>query len=156
MPTTFDYCLRHGILGVGWRTDSQTITKNWDEYYNEASSIHDNLDICKYINKWVSEGDLVWTRDLDGHYCLARVKSGWEYWTCEEAIKNDIDVANVFRCEIRRVDIDEVPGKVVACHPEQFRKSQIQRQESILRICGTNFPEKMCMKLISHSTLTFL
>ena len=115
MPKTFDYCLRHELLGVGWRTESQNNTKNWDEFYKEASSIHDNLDICKYINKWVSEGDLVWTRDLDGHYYLARVKSGWEYWTCEEADNNDIDIANIFRCEIRRVDIDEVPGNVVAC-----------------------------------------
>lgn len=115
MATTFDYCLRHELLGVGWRTDSQTNTKDWDEYYNEASSIHENLNICKYIKKWVNEGDLVWTRDLDGHYYLARVKSGWEYWTCEVAMENDIDVANIFRCEIRRVEIDEVPGKVVAC-----------------------------------------
>ena len=115
MPTTFKYCLDHGILGVGWRTKSNKNTKIWDEYFSEASQIHDNLQVCKYIHKWVDEGDLVWTRDYTGEYYLARVKSKWEYWTCQEAIENDIDIANVFKVDIFKVDIDAVPGKVVAC-----------------------------------------
>jgi hypothetical protein len=115
MPTTFDYCLKNGILGVGWRTNSNKNTKNWDEYFNEASQIHDNLQICKYINKWVNEGDLVWTRDAAGQYYLARVTSGWEYWTSQEANDLDIDVANIFRVVFKSVEIDAVPGKIVAC-----------------------------------------
>lgn len=115
MRTTFDYCLRNGFLGVGWRTNSQRNTKNWDEYFNEASQIHGNLQVCKYIQKWVSEGDLVWTRDTEGQYYLARIISGWEYWTSPEAKEMDIDVANIFRCVLQRVEIDAVPGKIVAC-----------------------------------------
>jgi hypothetical protein len=114
MATTFKYCLNNGILGVGWRTDSNRNTKDWDEYYNEASQKHDNLQVCKYIKKWVSEGDLVWTRD-DKDYYLAKVTSGWEYWTSQEAIDKNIDIANVFRAIIKKVEIDAVPGKVVAC-----------------------------------------
>lgn len=71
MHDTFDYCLGNGLLGVGWRTNSHAITKDWDEYYNEASKFHENLNVCKYIDKWVSEGDLVWTRDCKGQYYLA-------------------------------------------------------------------------------------
>jgi len=115
MHTTFDYCLRNGLLGVGWRTNSHRNTKKWDEYFNEASQIHSNLQICKYIKKWVSEGDLVWTRDAGGQYYLARVISGWEYWTSQEANDLDIDVANIFRVVFKSVDIDAVPGKIVAC-----------------------------------------
>jgi len=115
MRTTFNYCLRNGLLGVGWRTNSQRNTKNWDEYFNEASQINGNLQICKYIQKWVSEGDLVWTRDTEGQYYLARVTSGWEYWTSLEAKELDIDVANIFRCVFQSVDIDAVPGKIIAC-----------------------------------------
>ena len=115
MRTTFDYCLRNGLLGVGWRTNSQRNTKNWDEYFNEASQIHSNLQICTYIQKWVSEGNLVWTRDAEGQYYLARVTSGWEYWTSPKANDLDIDVANIFRCVFQSVDIDAVPGKIVAC-----------------------------------------
>lgn len=115
MRTTFDYCKREGVLGVGWRTSSDQNTKNWDVYYQEASKEHDNLQGCKYIHKWVSPGDLVWTRDPSGHYYLARVLSGWEYWTTEESRRLDIDIANIFRCEIKSVLIDEVPGKIIAC-----------------------------------------
>jgi hypothetical protein len=115
MQNTFGYCIRNGILGVGWRTSSDRNTKNWDEYYAEASQEHENLQVCKYINKWVGPGDLVWTRDPSGQYFLARVLSGWEYWTTEESRQQDIDIANIFRCEIKQVAIDEVPGKIVAC-----------------------------------------
>jgi hypothetical protein len=120
--TTFKYCLDNRLLGVGWRTKSQRNTKNWDEYFNEASQDYRNLQICKYIQKWVSEGDLVWTRNSKGQYYLAHVVSGWEYWTSPEAIEQDIDVANIFRCVFPEndIDIDEVPGKVVAC----FRASR--------------------------------
>jgi hypothetical protein len=120
MQATFDYCLREGILGVGWRTPSNRNTTNWDEYYGEASQEHSNLQVCKYIRKRVRPGDLVWTRDPSGHYYLARVTSGWEYWTTKESRQLDIDIANIFRCKLKRVDIDEVPGKIVAC----FRASR--------------------------------
>ncbi len=73
------------------------------------------MQICKYIKKWVSEGDLVWTRDAAGQYYLARVKSGWEYWISQEARDLDIDIANIFRVDFKSVDIDAVPGKIIAC-----------------------------------------
>lgn len=115
MRTTFEYCLRHGILGVGWRTTSNRNTTNWEDYFAEASREYENLNVCKYIHKWVSPGDLIWTRDSSGEYYLARATSGWEYWTAEESIRLDIDIANVFRCDIKRVQIDDVPGKIIAC-----------------------------------------
>ncbi|GIL06876.1 MAG: hypothetical protein BroJett031_33960 [Betaproteobacteria bacterium] len=120
MRQTFDYCLREGILGVGWRTRSGRNTRDWTEYYEEASREHENLAVCKYIYEWVTPGDLVWTRAPSGHYYLARVLSGWEYWATEEAQRLDIDIANIFRCELKRVDTDDVPGKIVAC----FRASR--------------------------------
>lgn len=115
LRTTFGYCLENGILGVGWRTNSNQNTKHWDEYYSEANSIHDSLNICSYIKKWIKKGDLVWTRDHLGQYYIARVESGWEYFVTQEAVDKDIDIANIFRVDIKQVDIDDVPGKVVAC-----------------------------------------
>ncbi len=72
---TFDYCVRHKLLGVGWRTKSNASTTDWDTYYREASTMHDKLHVPKYIHRWVNEGDLVWTRDPDSNYYLARVTS---------------------------------------------------------------------------------
>jgi len=120
MQTTFAYCLREGVLGVGWRTSSGRNTRDWNEYYGEASREHENLAVCKYIHKWVTPGDLVWTRDPSGHYYLARVLSGWEYWQTEEARRLDVDIANIFRCEFKSIDTGDVPGKIVAC----FRASR--------------------------------
>jgi hypothetical protein len=115
MLVTFAYCLTNGLLGVGWRTNSGRNTTDWDQYYNEASTLHDNLNVCMYIRKWVSKGDLMWTRDPRGQYYLARVTSGWEYWISKEAIQLDIDIANIIRCEFQKVEIDKVAGKVKAC-----------------------------------------
>ncbi|MDP8567139.1 hypothetical protein Q9291_04705 [Methylophilus aquaticus] len=120
MKTTFEYCLKEGLLGVGWRTASNQSTKSWDEYYQEASLKYNNLEVCKYLQKQVSQNDLVWTRDTYGNYYLARVLSGWEYWTTEESQSLDVDISNIFRVEIKQVDLTEVPGKITAC----FRASR--------------------------------
>ncbi|MCA1790262.1 MAG: hypothetical protein LC667_10500 [Thioalkalivibrio sp.] len=116
MPSTFDFCLRKGVLGVGWRISSNKSTKDWDEYYSQAILEHPGgVGICSSIQRNVAEGDLIWTRDPGSQYYLARVTSPWEYLADEEAIKRGIDVANVVRCDIRAVPLDSVPGKVVAC-----------------------------------------
>ena len=115
MKETFDYCLNKGLLGVGWRTETNKNTTDWGQYYAEASKTHENLNICKYIKKWVNSDDLVWTRDINGEYYLAKVISGWEYFIYQEAIDKDIDIANIFRVVFKKIDIEQVPGKVVAC-----------------------------------------
>ena len=124
METTFDYCLKEKILGVGWRTKSNKNTKDWDEYYQEASQGRDNLHVCGYIKNEVHRDDLVWTCDPTGRYYLARVLSGWEYWTTEESQKKDIDIANIFRCDIKLVSAADVPGKVIDCFkpPKSIQK----------------------------------
>lgn len=115
MKETFQYCLDEGVLGVGWRTNLNKNTTDWDEYLEEALPIHGKLNICKYIKKWVGKNDLVWTRSTAGEYYLAKVISAWEYWVGNKAVQKDIDVANIFRVSFQKVPIDMVPGKVVAC-----------------------------------------
>jgi hypothetical protein len=115
MKETFQYCLDEGLLGVGWRTKTNKNTKDWKKYIDEATQIHGKLHVCKYIEKWVGENDLVWTRSTGGEYYLAKVLSGWEYWVGDKAIQDDIDVANIFRVSFQKVPIDMVPGKVIAC-----------------------------------------
>lgn len=112
---TFEYCLKNNILGVGWQVNSTRSPVSWDAFIKEAKQIHNNVQVLKYIKRWVSRGDLVWTRDHNGTYYLARVKSEWEYWMGPEAINKDIDIANIFRVEHISVSLDDVPGKVVVC-----------------------------------------
>ncbi len=121
MPDTFAYCLDEGILGVGWRTETNRNTTDWEIYHSEAKDLYRNLDTCNYINNRIKEGCLVWTRDPQGNYYLARALSGWEYYTTEYSRRKDIDIGNVFRVEFAKLTIDDVPGKVVA----SFRPNRV-------------------------------
>lgn len=118
MVATFDYCLRNNLLGVGWRAAGLRNHASWEEFANAANQIYLNpreLQICRYMKKRVGPDDLIWTRSPHGQYYLAKVESGWEYWKSDEADELDIDVANIVRCSFVRVELDSVPGKVIAC-----------------------------------------
>ena len=114
MVATFNHCLENGFLGVGWRVDGLHNTDDWATYEQAANRVHDSIQQPRYIYRYVKPRDLVWTRDPDARYYLARVNSGWEYWTSPEGRENDIDIANVFHCDFCEVDPDAVPGVVVA------------------------------------------
>jgi len=131
MKETFQYCLDEGLLGVGWRTKSKKNTKDWKEYFEEAVGIHGKLTICKYIKEWVCKNDLVWTRNTEGEYYLAKVLSGWEYWADNKAIQKDIDIANIFRVSFQKIPIDKVPGKVVACFRAQRSIQRIDDHKAL-------------------------
>lgn len=119
MAATFSHCLENGLLGVGWRVDGLHNTNDWATYEQAANAVHDSIQQPRYIYRNVNSGDLVWTRDPNARYYLARVYSGWEYWTSPEGRENDIDIANVFRCDFCEVDPDAVPGVVVASFGRQ-------------------------------------
>ncbi|MGF1696568.1 hypothetical protein L4C54_12915 [Vibrio lamellibrachiae] len=118
---SFDYCLRAGVLGLGWQTESQDNTATWGEFTKEAFEAYGEKELSrvKYLKNNVVKDDLIWTRDTEGHYYLGKVNSGWEYFSNDEA--KDADIVNVVRCDINKVTtVDDVPGKVIAC----FRPSR--------------------------------
>lgn len=124
VDTTFKYCLSDGILGVGWRVNNLENTMDWDLYYEKAKARYNNLNQCKYIKRYIKKDDLVWTRDRQGNYYLAKVNSGWEYFTTNESNQDDIDIANIFRVDFAEIPTDVVPGKVIAC----FRASRTMQE----------------------------
>lgn len=118
---SFAYCIKKQVLGLGWQTKSQISGVPWDAYEKEAKKIHgaDQLSRVKFLKDKISSNDLIWTRDMKGCYYLAKVLSGWEYYTNHEA--QDADITNVVRCKIIRVEsVCDVPGKIIAC----FRPSR--------------------------------
>lgn len=113
---SFNYCLEKKVLGVGWQTDTHTSGLSWEEYENEATKIYGSSDLSrvKYLKNNIKVDDLLWTRDNNGNYYLARVDSEWEYFTNDKAQKADI--VNIVRCKIHKVNsVDAVPGKIVSC-----------------------------------------
>ena len=126
-------------LGVGWWVDETKGTTDWDILHTAAADIHGDLGTCAYIRHRVQKDDLVWTRDTQGNY-LARVLSGWEYFTTEESRESGIDIGNVFRVTFERLTINEVAGTVVAC----FRPSRtIQAIYDPMAVAYSKFPWKL-------------
>lgn len=121
---SFNYCLEHRVLGMGWSVPEQEPQREalaWEEYIVAAENHYNNGGVSnvRYMKENIYEDDLLWTRDTVGVYYLARVESGWEYVATEAA--READIVNFVRCEqIHRLNVDEVPGKVVAC----FRPSR--------------------------------
>ena len=113
---SFLYCVKTGVLGLGWQTKSQNNKATWDEYKKEAIKIYGEKELSrvKYLKNNVKKDDLIWTRDSKGNYYLGKVDSGWEYFSNDDAQKADI--VNIVRCNIKQIpSIDDVPGKVIAC-----------------------------------------
>ncbi len=118
---SFAYCLKKQVLGLGWQTKSRVSGVSWEAYEKEAKKIHgdDQLSRVRFLKNKIKPNDLIWTRDTKGIYYLAKVVSGWEYYTNREA--EDADITNVVRCRIIKISsVCDVPGKVIAC----FRPSR--------------------------------
>ncbi len=112
---SFEYCLQHGVLGMGWGLPEAEPALNWDEYYEAAVAHYGRADLAnvRYLHDDVQTDDLIWTRDTAGIYYLARVVDTWRYVANDQAV--EADIVNVVSCQIHRLQVDEVPGKVVAC-----------------------------------------
>jgi len=130
---SFNYCLKNNLLGAGWQVwkDPNEIL-DWKTYEARAMEEYEGgISVPRYINRWVSEGDLVWTRDTKGHYYLCRVLSAWEYLETEEA--KEADIVNIFKVDIREIElIDIVPGKVIACFRASRTIQEIADNPSII------------------------
>lgn len=118
---SFSYCLKNHLLGAGWqihKKDDELI--DWNTYEKRAAKDYENkISVVRYIKRWVSKDDLIWTRDTKGQYYIGQVLSPWEYVDSTKA--READIVNVFRVKFTKVgSIDEVPGKIIA----SFRASR--------------------------------
>ena len=111
------FCLERNILGVGWPVDGLQPV-DWDTYVTLGTAEYYDTGAKGWwpavnaIHNRMCEGDLCWTRDLEGNYYLGRVASGWDYRSTPEHIA--ADVVNVRECcWVRTGTADSVPGKVL-------------------------------------------
>jgi len=117
---SFEYCVKNNLLGVGWQISKEPNEMiDWDTYEKKAVEEHEgDISVVRYIKQWVSKGDLVWTRDTEGQYYIAKILSPWEYFENQEA--KDADIVNIFRVKMIKIgSTDEVPGKIIACFRAQ-------------------------------------
>jgi hypothetical protein len=125
-------------------------------YENVITTHFASAERRPWANKWVSEGDLVWTRDAAVQYYPAEVTSGWGYWASQEANDLDIDVANIFRVVFKSVDIDAVPGKIVASFRAKRSIQEIadKKHENTQSIYGTHSQTSRFIKSTNLGSLT--
>lgn len=115
LEMTFQHCIDNNILGIGYRLDNGFNGMSWEEYEKQSTGIHNTIKQFRYIYNHVRPEDLVWTRDLNANYYLARISSSWEYFETDFSRNNNIDVANVFRYEdVIQLQLEDVPGSVVS------------------------------------------
>jgi hypothetical protein len=112
---SFSYCLEHGVLGVGWNV-GEARSLAWEDYLAKAIPKYGpkGPSGVRFFKSHVQMDDLLWTRNSDGSYYLGKASSAWKYSATRESI--DADIVNICKCELREVlNLDEVPGKIVAC-----------------------------------------
>lgn len=113
--SAFPYCLKEGVLGLGWQVDAENDSLTWAEYENKCVERFGKKGLrnANYLKENVKINDVIWTRDLNGHYYLGKVLSEWEYLSTRKS--KDVDIVNIVRCDLQKVEsVDDVPGKVIA------------------------------------------
>jgi hypothetical protein len=129
----FAYCLKQQVLGVGWPVPTLSQAPlTWEAYEKRAVKMYgraSEISRVRYVHDNVEPNDLIWTRDAEGKYFLAKVRAAkgrakpghtWEYLDTPES--RGVGIVNVVRCRILAIpDVDDVTGKIVAC----FRPSRV-------------------------------
>lgn len=141
---SFAYCLCEGVLGVGWQVEpSSEAPLTWEAYVKLAADSHGlgELSRVRYLHDHIRPHDLIWSRNTDGKYYLAKVgpprqnaqEAGlaWEYYDTPGG--RDADIVNVVRCHILAVpNADDVPGKIVACFRPRRTIQSITDETAVL------------------------
>jgi hypothetical protein len=153
---SFGYCLRESVLGMGWQVEPPSHEPlTWEAYEKLAEGAHGlgELSRVRYFHDHIRPNDLIWSRDTDGKYYLAKVgppchdpqDSGlaWEYFDTRDG--READIVNVVRCRIFQVpNADDVPGKIVACFRPSRTIQSITDETAVLysRLLWNQFVER--------------
>ncbi len=111
------FCLKNGVVGVGWRISEDKINPTFEEYYNIGKEWYGDSNsswevAINAISKRMKINDLIWTRDKQNNYYLGRIIGEWEYQCSKENLESDI--INVRKCDWVKIGtVDSVPGKLV-------------------------------------------
>jgi hypothetical protein len=116
------FCLDNDCLGVGWSV-GQALDLDAASYNSAARAMYAMdkgwFTAVNALQSRIAQGDLCWTRDLDGYYYLGRITGPWRYDSASENILADI--VNVRPCTWIKVgSAESVPGKVI----NSFRASR--------------------------------
>jgi hypothetical protein len=123
-----DHCVKHRVLGLGWRTEwLKRVPRDYEDYYAAASSVWTSRQLAA-VREFhdANPGSLVWFRDLQARYYLARLTGPWRPFDGDLAAR--LDLAMVRDVEHGKVESEaSVPGAVV-------RGYAVPRQRAFSRV----------------------
>ncbi|MFN2466911.1 MAG: hypothetical protein ABR521_02090, partial [Gaiellaceae bacterium] len=108
---TFAYMLDNELVAVGWGSERLGSAPDWPTYEREAAAKYGKVSSAARAMHDALDGALVWMRDPQGTYYLARIEGDWRYLA--DAAAADVDLFNARPATIRPVGVESrVPGKV--------------------------------------------
>ena len=113
------YCLKEGILGLGWGVPDDAKGLWGDEYLEYQRKYYGKVPPAVRDFMRVEENDLIWTRDEEGGYLLGRVKSKPKpRWDCDAKKYGMCHVVSAYiigrRSGSAAIRDTEVPGLIKA------------------------------------------
>lgn len=113
-----EFCIRQGVLGVGWAVEPDTDDLDWDTYYRRATDQYYNQGdkgwwpALNALKNTAGVGDLCWTRKANGKYWLGKITGEWQYRNPPEF--KMADIVNLRIAELYEVgNLQGVPGGVL-------------------------------------------
>ncbi|MCD6420325.1 MAG: hypothetical protein J7L41_06390 [Synergistetes bacterium] len=143
--SSINVCLNQSVIGIGWEVGQKPASEA--DYMQLGQSKYGDPAWRSNANALLYEmdiDDLVWFRDTDGVYYLARVIGGWQYRNAPANIRADI--VNVRPVEICRVGT-RVPGKIISSFIPRRTLQRIHDKTALLfskivfnMCCGGHYP----------------
>ena len=112
-------CRDKGIVGLGWYLDGERSSGNADRIVTAIrTSPLDGYgpraaNVVRMIACDAQEGDVVWTRDLDGRYWVGRITGPFRYGGSKAAWSHDLHQTRPVAWAPRTLDELETPGDVI-------------------------------------------
>lgn len=150
-----NYCINNNVAALGWslisvpKAERESVI-TFEEYCDYADKLYSSYDSIKRLAEQVNTDDLVWMRNIDGKYYIARVteKSKWIFNTSDDATCHDAcnQLTEIYWKEVNsQSDESCVPGAVstafiMGSSFQRINKSGVEDYSKLLynNITGTN------------------
>ncbi len=117
-----DYCISNNVAALGWSLNGIPNAERksiitFEEYCDYADKLYNSYDSIKRLAEQVKADDLIWIRNKEGKYYIARVteNSKWIFNTSDDAIDHDAcnQLTEIYWKEVNsQSDESCVPGAV--------------------------------------------
>ena len=114
-----DYCLRKGLIGIGWGIDELPAGSSFDQVADFIETCgwdgwtKRGADTVRRFGRDVRKGDFVWTRHTTGKYLLCRVTGDYRYDISPASKKVDVHQVRKVKWAPTALNDLDVPGGVV-------------------------------------------